>query len=170
MRHTFVLLVMLVGCRPVGPPQASDTSAAANTPAPPPPAQPTRERQDLGGRLADEASVRAAGTPRPEDTLAALAAHGLPLAGWKQVLGATVRAGYCMAGHTPSGLGVAVCEYADEASAEEGIAFSRQTFDRLIPQRRLARNRKTVLTLTPAPGEAATHADAERAATVFASL
>jgi hypothetical protein len=65
-------------------------------------------------------------------------------------------------------LGVAVCEFADDAEAARGLDYSQRTFDRLIPNRRLVRNHRTVLTLTqatPAPDDGAA-----RAARIFASL
>lgn len=166
----------LTACRPrpkdapPAPPAAVPAGAAAATPArraeaPAPTPTPT-----LGGLLASELETRPAVTPAVEQVASALQQAGVTLTPMKQVLARTVGARYCAASTTSTGLAVAVCEFASDAEADRGIAFSRRTFDRLIPGRRLARNRMTVLTLTPASADARAHAQAERVAATFATL
>ena len=55
---------------------------------------------------------------------------------------------YCALARTASGLVVSLCEFDDDAQAARGVDLSRKTFDRLIPGRRLAHRRGTLLTLT----------------------
>jgi hypothetical protein len=147
--------------------EAPPPPAATPPPAAPAP-DPALARLSLMERLQRESAARPAGTPRPEDVQAALGSHGITLERWKQVLATPVGARFCMAGETPHGLGVAVCEYGSEAEAARGLGYSRATFDRLIPNRRLSVNRKTLLTLTPATP--AVGEEATRVATAFAAL
>jgi hypothetical protein len=136
----------------------------------PAPAPPPVQGATLGERLAREAATRPAGALRAERVANALAAGGLPVAPLKQVLARTVGARYCAATHTDAGLGVAVCEFASEADAARGLAYSRETFDRLVPGRRLARNGSTLLTLTRAAPGARLDAEAARAAAIFVAM
>jgi hypothetical protein len=121
-------------------------------------------------RLSREASQRAPGALRPEDVKEALVRAGIALDGWQQVLGSTVGASFCMAGHTQRGLGVALCEYPDDAHAARGLAYSRATFDRLIPHRQLAIKHNTLLTVAPPPGGELGPEEATRIQQTFASL
>ena len=143
--------------------------AACRTPAPPAPPPPD-DHFSLAERLAKEAASRPAGTPRAEDVAAALGRAGVGLRSFQQVLARTVSARFCMAGHTDAGLAVSVCEFADDAAAARGADYSRRTFDRLIPNRRLQRNGPTLLTLTGAATTPAAGGEAARAAAAFASL
>jgi hypothetical protein len=133
-------------------------------------AKPPAEAPNLGGLLARERAGRPAVAPAVEQVAAALERAGLGLSPMKQVLARTVGARYCAAGTTAAGLAVAVCEFGNEADADRGLALSHRTFDALIPGRTLARNRATLLTLTPPAASADGHAQAERVATTFATL
>jgi hypothetical protein len=132
------------------------------------------ERLSLQEHLAREATSRPAGGLRAEDVAAALGRGGIVLGPAQQVLARTIGARFCLATHSAAGLGVSICEFRDAADAAHGLAASRATFDRLIPNRRLEANRATVLTLTlpptRPPGAPAAVAEATRAAAVFASL
>jgi len=141
------------GCRARGP-----------SPAPVP------DGLTLVERLAREARGRPTAAPRAEDVVAALSAAGVAVGPLKQVLARTVGARYCATARTAAGLAVAVCEFGDAAQADSGLAYSRRTFDRLIPGRRLSRNRGTVLTLTPPEPEPRFETEAGRIAAVFAAL
>jgi hypothetical protein len=101
---------------------------------------------------------------------AALAGAGVPIGALKQVLARPLGARYCALARTASGLVVSVCEFDDDAQAARGVASSRRTFDRLIPGRRLAHNRGTVLTLTAGAPDPRRAAEAARAETAFAAL
>ena len=124
----------------------------------------------LAERLAREASSRPSSGPRVEAVAAALTRSGAGLGPLRQVLGRTIGARFCMAGQTAPGLGVSICEFRDAPDAARGLAMSRQTFDRLIPNRRLERNRGTVLTLTRPSVNPDLDAEAARLAHLFASL
>jgi hypothetical protein len=135
-------------------------------PAPMKPAlDPASAQLPLGARLQREAGSRPTGTPRAEEVLAAFTRQGLAIEGTMQVLASTVGAAYCASAGTPQGLAIAVCEYPAEAEARQGMEYSRRTFDRLIPGRRLLLNHKTLLTVTGVPD-----AEAKRAADIFARL
>jgi hypothetical protein len=140
---------------------------------PPVPPAPT-STLSLFERLAAEQAARSPATaPRAETVQAALAARGLVVERWKQVLASPVGARYCMAGSTVLGVGVAVCEYDGAQAASAGRVRSRAVFDRLIPGRELLVRGTTLLTLTT-PGAdvpaAAAAAQARRLAAAFATL
>ena len=141
--------------------------------APPPVAAPVAPapgpRLSLSERLDEERITRPAAHPPVEAVAAALAGKGVPLERWKQVLGSPIGARYCMAGQTGQGNVVAVCEFADDAQAERGIAYSRQTFDRLIPNRTLLRRAATVMTVTR-PDASAGSDEARTISAIFAAL
>ena len=94
---------------------------------------------------------------------------GVAVAPPTQVLARTIGARYCAATSTPAGLAVAVCEFGDDAEAERGLAYSRRTFDHLVPARTLLRNHATVLTLSPGDARALA-ADVGRASAAFVAL
>jgi len=154
--------------------------APVATPAPQTPpnaAAAPAARGTLAERLSAEAQGRPATSLSAERVTEALSRAGLALGPLTQVLGRTIGARYCASTATPAGLGVAVCEFADDAEAARGLDYSHRTFDRLVPGRTLLRNRGTVLTLTPgdpgaanAPAPAPAVAEATRAATAFAAL
>jgi len=131
---------------------------------------PVPEGLTLAERLTRETRGRPTIAPRAEDVVTALCAGGVAVGPLKQVLARTVGARYCAMTRTRAGLGVAVCEFGDAAQAESGMAYSRRTFDRLIPGRRLARNRGTVLTLTPPGPGPRFETEAGRIAALFAAL
>jgi hypothetical protein len=160
-------VLALVGLTLIAACSSRQPAAAPPPPAPPPGAS---DNLTLAERLAREAASRTAGGPRAEEVAAALARAGVEVRSFQQVLARTVTARFCMAGHTESGLAVAVCEFSDDADAARGLAYSRQRFDALVPDRRLERNGKAVLTLTRASTGNAVDAEVTRAATVFASL
>jgi hypothetical protein len=98
-------------------------------------------------RLQEEAKSRPAGTPAVEAVLEAFNKAGFPAKPPQQVLGAMVHAKYCASSSTlEEGIGIALCEYADDAAAEEGKDFSLKSFA-MIPDRELFRNKKTTLML-----------------------
>lgn len=145
--------------------------AACARPAPPSPTvDPEVARLPLAVRLDREARARPTGTPRAEEVLAALTRGGLTLVRSRQVLASTIGASYCTSSVTQKGVGLAVCEYTAEDVARRGLDYSRATFDRLIPGRRLLVNRKTLLTVTRPGGDASTVAEANIAASIFAAL
>jgi hypothetical protein len=164
----------------------SETSeATASTATPPPPSTATAnanananatangtadDRLPLAERLAREAAARPGSGPRVETVAAALTRSGIPVGPLRQVLGRTIGARFCMVGQTAPGLGVSICEFQDDRAAATGIAMSRRTFDRLIPNRRLERNRGTVLTLTRPSASHELDDQTERLAHLFASL
>jgi hypothetical protein len=149
-------------------------SAAASPPAPvsaSAPLPPVHDALTLAQRLSAERSARPAGALRTEDVALALQKGGIGIGPMTQVLGASIGARYCAMATTSDGLGVAVCEFGDAAEAERGLDYSRRTFDPLIPGRRLARNRGTVLTLTaPDARSPARATEAGLAAAIFAAL
>ncbi len=148
-------------------------STPPSDPTPPAPPAPT-STLSLFERLAAEQAARSLATaPRAETVHAALAARGLVVERWKQVLASPVGARYCMAGSTDLGVGVAVCEYDGAQAASAGRDRSRAVFDRLIPGRELLVRGTTLLTLTTPgadrPVDAAA-AQARRLAAAFATL
>jgi len=153
------------------------TPASDSTPPTPPthPAPPApTSTLSLFERLAAEQAARSPATaPRAETVHAALAARGLVVERWKQVLATPVGARYCMAGSTDLGVGVAVCEYDGAQAASAGRDRSRAVFDRLIPGRELLVRGTTLLTLTTPgadrPADAAA-AQTRRLADAFATL
>jgi len=154
-------------------PSGAVSAATATTAAPPPPAAaaaPAGGRLDLGQRLAREAALRPGSGLRIEAVARAFAGAGLTLGPLHQVLARTVGARYCAAARSPAGSALALCEFADEAEAARGLDYSRATFDRLVPGRRLLRARNLTLTFTPAEAGAAFAAEADRAASLLAAL
>jgi hypothetical protein len=143
-------------------------AACSRTSAPEPPPALDEEvaRLPLPARLAREAQSRPAGTPRAEEVMAALGRGGLSLERPQQVLGSTIGAAFCASAATIRGTAVAVCEFTSEEIARRGLAYSRRTFDRLIPGRSLAVNRKTLLTVTRAEADD----EVQTALAVFARL
>jgi hypothetical protein len=140
-------------------------TACTRHPEPPVALDPDLARLPLPARLAREAQSRPGGTPRSEEVLAALTRNGLAALRVQQVLGSTIGASFCVSGATARGTGLAVCEFASEEIARQGLSYSRQAFDRLVPGRTLALNRKTLLTVTRA-----NDAEAQTALSVFARL
>ena len=152
-------------------PASSSTMAAAQPSPPRGDASSSAAGGNLAQRLAAEAAARpAAAGPRVEDVATALRRAGLAVTTPSQVLARTIGARYCASTGTPVGLTVAVCEFADDAEAERGLAYSHRVFDRLVPGRTLLRNRSTVLTLGGGGASPALIADATRVSSVFAAL
>jgi len=150
---------------------AASCSRPEAPPAPPVPAPAAGgERLTLVERLTREAESRPAGALRAEDVASAFQRAGIDLPPMKQVLARTVGARFCMSSLTAAGLGVAVCEFTDDGEAARGLDYSRRTFDRLIPDRRLVRNHRTVLTLTRSRAASVLDDQAVRAEQAFASL
>jgi hypothetical protein len=130
----------------------SGFAACKSTPpsdsTPPAPTAPTSTLSLFEHLAAEQAARSPATAPRAETVHAALAARGLVVERWKQVLATPVGARYCMAGSTDLGVGVAVCEYDGAQAASAGRDRSRAVFDRLIPGRELLVRGTTLLTLT----------------------
>jgi hypothetical protein len=145
MRIKLLALALLASCsRPSTPPAPSHLS--------------------LVERLAREAAGRPGARVSAERVHDAI---GAPIERWKQVLASPVQARFCMAGQTPGGVGVAVCEYESAAAAARGLSYSRATFDRLVPGRQLSLNGQTLLTLTAPPSLAG---ETQRLAAAFTAL
>jgi hypothetical protein len=160
-------------CGDRGSPAAHVPAPAAPTAAVPPvPAgtAPGQGRRSIIERLTQEAQNRPAVSPRPEAVAQALAAQGLPLERWKQVLGSPIGARFCMAGQTASGNVVAVCEFGNIAEAAAGVSYSHKTFDALIPNRSLVQRGQTVLTVTRPAGAPVAANDSDRVQQIFAAL
>ena len=162
----FLLLALAAGCRsqiPAAPPPPPSPPATAHTDA--------NAHLPLPERLVAEARTRPAARLRPEAVRQALEAAGITLPHWRQVLASTVGARYCMAGQTSAGLAVALCEFDDPATADRGLAYSRATFDRLIPGRQLRRKENAVLTVAAPPTTGgAVAGQARRVTEIFAAL
>ena len=124
----------------------------------------------LNERLAREAASRPSGALAAETVAAKLSAAGVPIGALRQVLARPLGARYCALARTASGLVVSLCEFDDDAQAARGVDLSRKTFDRLIPGRRLAHRRGTLLTLTLGAPDPARLAEGARAEAVFATL
>jgi hypothetical protein len=157
------LALALAACerRPAAP------AVGLSAPAPTPEAGP---RLSLLERLELERTSRPAAHPPVEAVAAALVGKGLPLERWKQVLASPIGARFCMAGQTAQGNVVSVCEYGDEQQAARGLTYSKETFDRLIPNRTLVRRAATLLTVTR-PDPALRSIDEVRAITaIFATI
>lgn len=120
-------------------------------------------------RLEQEAARRPAGTPKVEEVHAALRAAGIDLKPLRQTLALTVEASYCVISGSPSGLGVAICEYVDEKAAERGKALSLERLQ-AVPNREIFVNRKTTLTLRNTPNDETVRAEIKKAQEVFSKL
>jgi len=147
---------------PTPPPTASQPAVAEPAPAEGP--------LTLNERLAREAASRPSGALPAETVAAKLSAAGVPIGALKQVLARPLGARYCALARTASGLVVSLCEFDDDAQAARGVDVSRKTFDRLIPGRRLAHRRGTLLTLTLGAPDPTRLAEGARAEAVFATL
>jgi hypothetical protein len=118
-------------------------------------AQPPTPQNTLFGQLEREAKARPTETPKAEEVIDALKRAGIMLEAGQQYLATTVHAQYCYGGRTSEGLGIAICEYGTEDTAEQGRKYSLESF-RNVPNRQIHRNRKTTLTLTASTPESHT--------------
>ncbi|MDB4990944.1 MAG: hypothetical protein JWN04_6122 [Myxococcaceae bacterium] len=139
--------------------------ALAALPAP----DPAIARMPLSDRLALEASLRPAEAVRTEQLERALRPHGVSLMRQRQVLASTLGASYCELTVSEAGLGVALCEFVDAASATAGGARSRALFDSMVPGRTLVTRANTLLTVTHPESDAARR-EAELILTTFDAL
>ncbi len=130
---------------------------------------PASARLPLRERLAHEASRRPEQAVRPEQLREALQGRGVALARGRQVLAAPVGAAYCEAAVSDQGLGLSLCEFADEAAAEAGRERSHELFDTLVPGRTLVAHGGSLLTLTQ-PGDERAAREAELVAGLFGAL
>jgi hypothetical protein len=121
------------------------------------PASSQLPRLPLGTRLAMEAGSRPDLSVRPQQLFAALERRGILLSRKRQVLASTVGARYCELAVSDLGLGVTVCEYADDADARAGNESSHQRFDSIVPGRTLIDHGSSLLTLTHPEGARAEH-------------
>jgi len=140
---------------------ALTTSAAAP--------DPKLSRVPLGSRLTMEADARPALAVRPEQLFAGLQRQGILLSRKRQVLASTVGARYCELAVSDAGLGVALCEYTDDAAASAGSETSHRLFDAIVPGRTLLSHGGSVLTLTHAENERAAR-ESHAIASTFKSL
>jgi hypothetical protein len=156
--------ILAVAChaRPTPPPSPVVAAAPAAAPAEAP--------LGLHERLAREAATRPSGVVSVEIVAAALSQAGVPIGALKQVLARPLGARYCALARTASGLVVSLCEFEDDAGAARGADLSHRTFDALIPGRRLAHKRGTLLTLNVGTPDARRAAEAAGAETAFAAL
>jgi hypothetical protein len=155
------------GTATASPPARSTAPVAATPPA----SAPAPEGSlSLAARLAREAGARPAGAMRVESAAQALGTGGVVLGPLQQVLARTVGARYCALGRSAIGSALALCEFADDAEAARGIAYSRATFDRMVPGRRFVRVRNLALTLTPAEPGPRFDDEAARATAILAAL
>jgi hypothetical protein len=125
---------------------------------------------DIARQLATEAATRPSGTVTVEDMVAALEKSGDPPVHEQQVLASPIDARYCALLETRSGLVLSLCEFESPAAARSGLAMSRSRFDRLIPGRRFALNRSTLMTVTPRQGGEAESDPSGSARELFAAL
>jgi hypothetical protein len=126
-------------------------------------------RRSILDRLTLEAQSRPAAAPKVEVVEQALAAAGVPLQRWKQVLASPIGARFCMTGQTATGTVVAVCEFGSAAEASAGISYSHKTFDALIPNRSLIQRGPTVVTITR-PASPSDSDEVDHVAQIFARL
>jgi hypothetical protein len=147
------------------PPPATTAAKAAAASAGALAAAPAVATPAPGTSIAEQLQREAAGRPaiplRAEQVLAALQGAGIHLDTPRQVIGLTVRASYCLAASGSAGLGVAVCEYPDDAAAAAGQQYSIDRFGAMQPNRRIERKGALTLTLTVPPsadGDAAARA------------
>jgi hypothetical protein len=153
-----LLLSALSACKSTSPPRVAEPQASPTT-------------LSLFERLAAEQAGRSPATaPRAETVQAALAARGLVVQRWKQVLASPVGARFCLAGSTDTGVGVAVCEYDRAEAATAGRQRSRAVFDRFIPDRELLVRGTTLLTVTRPGADAQAATQARQLADAFATL
>jgi hypothetical protein len=141
---------LLGGISACGDRQPRSTAVARAPEAPPVPAGAAADlgRRSTLDRLTLEAQNRPAAAPKVEVVAQALAAEGMPLQRWKQVLASPIGARFCMTGQTGAGTVVAVCEFGSAAEASAGVSYSHKTFDALIPNRSLIQRGPTVVTIT----------------------
>lgn len=119
--------------------------------------------------LADEKAHRPGGTPRGDALFDALDKAGIAMQGRSQVLGRTVGAAFCENAHTPQGIVVSVCEFADAGALAKGRAYSAKAFATALPNRVLVANKNTLLTINPPEGST-TGAQVETIQRTFAAL
>ena len=172
IRSLYVLALISIvaaGCHKRPPPPSPPPPPTASQPAA---AEPTAVAGPLtlNERLTREAASRPSGGLPAETVAAKLSAAGVPIGALRQVLARPLGARYCALARTASGLVVSLCEFDDDAQAARGVDLSRKTFDRLIPGRRLAHRRGTLLTLTLGAPDAKRLAEGARAEAVFATL
>lgn len=163
---SFCFATLLVGCKEPQPPAAVDGASTAPVASIPEP----KYIRSLPERLRQESSSRPTGTPRAEDLIGALKKNGWTLGNEKQVLGSTVGARFCSVVRSEGGVGLSVCEFDSEQAALQGRDFSQRTFDKVIPNRQLLVNRKTLLTVTRSQKTPQVEAEADKAAEIFAGL
>lgn len=171
MRFMSVLAaaVLLTGCKKpdaaTSVPVVATSKANVQTKQPRLPTAPAEVR----AALEQESKQRSSEGLRVETAVEGLAQHGVRLSGVKQVLAATVRARYCVAGQTSSGRSLAVCEYESEAAAREGRAYSLQAFA-AARERGLHLRGNLLLTISGGVGAPESSADAQEVVAAFSSL
>ncbi|MDQ3266242.1 MAG: hypothetical protein M3Y59_21775 [Myxococcota bacterium] len=118
-------------------------------------------------RLARESAARPEGTPSAEDVLKELRKAGVELEEAQQQLGSPMGARYCASSRSRD-LRLTVCEYDSEANARAGT--SQGPTPAPGAERRVLRNKKTLLwVLQPQPTEES-KTQAGRATTAFSAL
>jgi hypothetical protein len=160
MKRAFALM-LVVAC--------SDAKAVAPATKPVVASESAVSRVPLGERLALEAASRPQRAVRPAQLLEALERAGVVFTRKRQVLASPVEASYCETALTGRGLALALCEFADAAAAQRGLARSHDSFDAMIPGRTLDTRFNTLLTVTQ-PSDADAERERELARTTFAEL
>jgi hypothetical protein len=171
---TFALLLTLFavdGCKsPTLDFPTSQVKQSASTPNTKWPPEPARMGLSLVEQLQYESDSRPTKTIRSETVFSALSSKRIPIQKITQVLAHPIGARFCMSGMTDLGLTVVACEFSSDDEAQQGKAYSENTFGKIIPNRRLLVNQKTLLTLTPANQDAQLAAQASMTTQIFQTL
>lgn len=163
-----VVSLGVVGCKKEQPPAAAVAEPPIAKREPARAVLPTDPRA-LMATLQREARERVEGAARVETVVDVLKKGGVALAGLKQVLAATVQARYCVAGHTPEGRAVAVCEYESADAAQKGRRYSLTSFKSATNRKILVKDNLT-LTLSGGAGEVQDAQDVKRLTALFEGL
>ena len=168
--HTIVLgvIVLVASCKDAAiPAQDAATSSATQTSTHAKTS--TMPAMGLGETLRAEVRSRPTGTPTVEAVHQALLAGGLTLSAPRQALGLTVGASYCSLAGDAAGIGIAICEYADEARALQGRQLSLERF-KAIEHREILVNKKTTLTIRNSAGTDEAKGRVEKMREIFSRL
>lgn len=163
MKNVLVLaaLVLLVGCSKKSSPEATDKAtpasstsvAAAEAPLLPPKAPEPKGGGailTLGDRLVAEQGSRPDGTPKAEAVYDAFEKAGIKITERKQHVAKIYGAMFCLGAKTDIDLHYSVCEYETPTAAVQGRESATKAFAS-VPNRQLADNKKTVLTVRQPP-------------------
>lgn len=178
MRHaSLIILVLLAGCAKKSEKEPAADKAAAPLAAVAAPATPkapepktTGPILTLGDRLVAEQSNRPLGTPKAEEVYATFEKLGVKITEKKQHVARLYGAMFCLGAKTDAEVHYSVCEYETPEAATQGKDASRKALAS-VPNRELATNKKTLLTIRqPGAKTAETEALAKRSFEAFARL